>query len=78
MESLNFSISASSKLIIAVPKESNVLQVLDANSLSPIKTYKDNNNIDHRCVAIAPAFHSFITYSLSKTIFSYWTFDAVS
>lgn len=77
MESINFSVSVSSKLLVAVPKESNIIQILDSNSLNAIKTYKDLNNIDHRCIAIAPRFHSFITYSLNKTIFSYWTFDAV-
>jgi len=77
MESIHFSVSVSSKLLIAVPKESNVIQILDSNSLNPVKTYKDNNNIDPKCIAIASNFHTFITYSLSKTIFSYWTFDSV-
>ncbi len=77
MNLLNLSLRCSSKLLFCVHQDSDLISLLDSESLAVLKTFQDPNLYSKNCLVVAENYSSFVTFAKNKSVFSFWTFDDV-
>lgn len=78
MNTLTNNACPSSKVLFTLHKDSELLHVLDTDSLSTLKTYADANRFSRNSLSVSEPLHCFLTYGQRKTVFSYWHFSSVA
>lgn len=77
MNTLGFNVCPSPKVLFALHKDSELLHVLDTESLSTLKTFADSNRFSRHTLAVSEPLRCFLTYGQRKTVFAYWHFSSV-
>ena len=78
MNLLSLSLKCSSHLAFCVSQDSDELSLLDSESLAVMRQFNDGNQFARNCLAVAEPLECFVTFSRSKSVFSFWHFNEVT
>ena len=74
---MNLNLNMNSTVLMAMAENSDELLLLNPESLSVIKSFKDPNMFQRNGVALSESLQEFVSLAKNKSVVSYWTIGNV-